>query len=69
MRLGLGIGPGGRRAGRYDASDLSAGTLSLDFLGVNQPTLVLDFLMQSYQAWTDDPTWLYGTTGVFKIKG
>lgn len=68
MRLGLGLSLTGLRRGRYDASDLSKGTLSLDFTATNEPTLQFDFVAVDYRAWVDDPSWPYGIVGVFKGK-
>ena len=68
MRLGLGISVTGLRRGRYDADDLSKGTLLLDFTATNEPTAQLDFAANTYRAWVDDPSWPYGIVGVFKGK-
>lgn len=68
--LGLSLGLAARRrAGKYDADDLSKGTLLLDFAATNAPTLDLNFVTDRYAAWADDPTWPYGVIGVFKAKG
>ncbi|MGT2505659.1 hypothetical protein [Cupriavidus basilensis] len=70
MRLGLGLSVVcRRRAGQFDGDDLRLGTLSLDFLVLNEPTAQLDFVANVYRAWVDDPSWPYGATGVFKSKG
>lgn len=70
MKLGLGLSlVCRRRSGRYDGDDLRLGTLSLDFLALNEPTAQLDFAANVYRAWVDDPAWPYGTTSVFKAKG
>lgn len=70
MKLGLGLAVvARRRAGRYDGDDLSKGTLALDFLSVNEPIVTMSFVTATYQSWTDDPAWPYGTTGIFKAKG
>lgn len=70
MRLGLGLSVACRkRAGAYDGDDVRFGTMLLDFTSANEPTMVLDFAANVYRAWVDDPSWPYGTTGVFKSKG
>ncbi|MCY1253012.1 hypothetical protein D9M68_123210 [compost metagenome] len=68
MQLGIGLSIVGARAARYDTDDLASGTLSLDFIAVNDLTLALDFAGDFYRAWVDDPAWPYGVVGVFKGK-
>ena len=67
MRIGIGLSMAAN-APRYDAEDRANGTLSLNFTSINESTLLLDFVAQDYRSWVDDPTWLYGVTGVFKVK-
>lgn len=54
----------------FDSSDLTDGTLLLDFLSaVPEQTLGADFMSDTYSVWADEPTWPYGPFGAFKAKG
>ncbi|MES2007928.1 MAG: hypothetical protein V4468_03445 [Pseudomonadota bacterium] len=67
MRIGIGLSLAARGS-RFDVEDLAKGTLQLSFTAPNDVTLSMDFTADIYRAWVDDPTWTYGTTGIFKVK-
>ncbi|MGE8365978.1 hypothetical protein [Cupriavidus sp.] len=68
MRIGIGLSMAAN-APRYDAEDLLAGTVSLNFVETySGPTVRLDFVNSDFRAWNDDPSWPYGFIGVFKGK-
>ncbi|KDP84717.1 hypothetical protein CF70_018030 [Cupriavidus sp. SK-3] len=68
MRLGISYSVTMAGRGRYDVLDLAQGTMSLNFVAVNEPTLQLNFVGQDYLSWDDDPAWPYGLLGIFKVK-